>query len=200
MKTSQTKNQQKPVVQTKGITNPNTYKAPLKPTVSMGITNAKENVGDNSFGLSRGAGQGWVGTAATKTTVEPKATTKKEPWAQEYVMGSKEVKKPVRPMSSKGGPNIQQSARQPMVVQQNLEECKDCGRKFNEKTITRHEKICKKVFGQKRKVFNSAKQRIVSKEQVQILKSTVLHNLENQGKYREEETRQVSSAMPQWKR
>lgn len=74
-------------------------------------------------------------------------------------------------MSSKIAPFSQQPSRQPMVVQQDLHECKDCGRKFNEKTIVRHQKICKKVFGQKRKVFNSAKQRVVSKEQTQLLKS-----------------------------
>ena len=82
------------------------------------------------------------------------------------------MKKPMRPMSSKDMPGSQQLAHQPMVVQQDLRECKDCGRAFNEKAIDKHEKICKRVFGQKRKVFNSAKQRIVSKEQIVLSKSS----------------------------
>ena len=31
-----------------------------------------------------------------------------------------------------------------------------CGRKFNENALEKHEKICRKVFQQKRKVFNAA--------------------------------------------
>jgi len=37
--------------------------------------------------------------------------------------------------------------------------CHQCGRKFNQKALTRHMKICKKVFGQKRKAFNMKQQR-----------------------------------------
>ena len=32
--------------------------------------------------------------------------------------------------------------------------CNSCGRKFNEKAMEKHEKICQKVFVQKRKVFD----------------------------------------------
>lgn len=140
-------------------------KAISKPPAS---TTFKENMAHNAVGSTR-TGQTAKGTFA-RQAVEPMLQPRKELGIQNEMGVSRELKKPVRPMSSKGGP-INQASRQPMVAQQDLHECKDCGRKFNEKTIARHEKICKKVFGQKRKVFNSAKQRIVSKEQVQILKS-----------------------------
>ena len=38
--------------------------------------------------------------------------------------------------------------------------CPDCGRTFNEIAYSKHSKICKKVFVQKRKVFDSSKARI----------------------------------------
>lgn len=96
-----------------------------------------------------------------------------QPIKYEYaVQEPKEIRKPVKPTGTKGNTTAGgASFRQPMVVDQHLEECKECGRKFNEKALAKHEKICKKVFSQKRKVFNSAKQRIVSKEQAQVLKS-----------------------------
>jgi len=34
--------------------------------------------------------------------------------------------------------------------------CNSCGRSFNEKALSRHAKVCKKVFVEKRKEFNSA--------------------------------------------
>ena len=34
-----------------------------------------------------------------------------------------------------------------------------CGRMFNANAIEKHEKVCQKVFQQKRKVFNSASHR-----------------------------------------
>lgn len=112
-----------------------------------------------------------------------------------------EVKKPQRPMSSKAP--VQSSGRgpafrEPMVVPQNLEECRECGRKFNEKALAKHEKICKKVFSQKRKVFNSAKQRIVSKEQVQINKRTHIIYSGVHNKY-ESSPQKRQEKMPKWK-
>jgi transposase-like protein len=49
-------------------------------------------------------------------------------------------------------------------MQQNLNECKSCGRKFNDEAYAKHSKICKKVFQTKRKVFNSQAKRIISNE------------------------------------
>lgn len=37
--------------------------------------------------------------------------------------------------------------------------CRDCGRKFNQQAMQKHQKICKKVFVEKRKAFNIAEQR-----------------------------------------
>lgn len=34
-------------------------------------------------------------------------------------------------------------------------ECPTCGRKFNEEAIGKHQKICKKVFVEKRKKFDT---------------------------------------------
>merc|ERR1712194_422027 len=38
--------------------------------------------------------------------------------------------------------------------------CEDCGRKFSEQAIEKHTRICKKVFMQKRKKFDSAANRL----------------------------------------
>jgi len=40
-----------------------------------------------------------------------------------------------------------------------LTACRDCGRKFNEKALQRHSKICKKVFINKRQTFDSSNAR-----------------------------------------
>lgn len=42
--------------------------------------------------------------------------------------------------------------------------CKNCGRRFNANSYAKHARVCAKVFTQKRKVFNSAKQRIQGTE------------------------------------
>lgn len=39
-------------------------------------------------------------------------------------------------------------------------ECPDCGRKFNKIPYEKHVKICNKIFGQKRKAFDSKKMRM----------------------------------------
>ena len=45
-----------------------------------------------------------------------------------------------------------------------------CGRKFNPDSLLKHEKICKKVFQNKRKEFNAQEKRIVEKEQPKLMK------------------------------
>jgi len=42
-----------------------------------------------------------------------------------------------------------------------LQECPDCGRKFNADAFDKHARVCKKVFASKRKVFDSKEQREV---------------------------------------
>lgn len=50
-----------------------------------------------------------------------------------------------------------------------LSQCPSCGRSFNENAYHRHVKVCKKVFVQKRKVFNAAAHRIDNPEQQQMV-------------------------------
>jgi len=50
-----------------------------------------------------------------------------------------------------------------------LRECRSCGRSFNDQALAKHQKICKKVFIQKRKEFDSQGTRIVSEEQYRNL-------------------------------
>mmetsp|Transcript_37738 Transcript_37738/g.43362 ORF Transcript_37738/g.43362 Transcript_37738/m.43362 type:complete len:130 (+) Transcript_37738:599-988(+) len=50
----------------------------------------------------------------------------------------------------------------------NLLPCGSCGRTFLPGPLKIHSRICVKVFCTKRKVFDSAKQRVVSQEQVKL--------------------------------
>jgi len=50
-----------------------------------------------------------------------------------------------------------------------LIKCSDCNRKFNSKAFEKHSKICKKVFVEKTKVFDSSKQRQIS-ESINVTK------------------------------
>jgi len=46
-----------------------------------------------------------------------------------------------------------------------LKGCRSCGRSFNPESLLRHQKICNKVFNQKRKEYNAANHRVVAQEQ-----------------------------------
>ncbi|XP_060686682.1 zinc finger C2HC domain-containing protein 1A-like [Hemiscyllium ocellatum] len=46
----------------------------------------------------------------------------------------------------------------------NLVPCRNCGRKFEQANLERHEPICSKVTNKKKKVFNSYKQRVAGTE------------------------------------
>jgi len=59
--------------------------------------------------------------------------------------------------------------------------CPDCGRSFNRESLTRHIKICKKVFVQKRKQFNSAQARLDGFENASELIANA-HKLEREKK------------------
>ncbi len=70
-----------------------------------------------------------------------------------------------------GGMNSNPNANASMDLGEQ-HECPDCGRKFNSGPFERHIKICKKVFQQKRKVFDSTKMRVQDNpELVKILKT-----------------------------
>ena len=69
------------------------------------------------------------------------------------------------------GMNSSQNANASMELGEQ-HECPDCGRRFNAGPFERHIKICKKVFQQKRKVFDSTKMRVQDNpELVKILKT-----------------------------
>lgn len=53
-----------------------------------------------------------------------------------------------------------------------LQKCPNCGRNFNEVSYSKHVRICKKVFSQKRKVYDSSKHRIEGTEMASYLKSS----------------------------
>ena len=44
-------------------------------------------------------------------------------------------------------------------------ECQTCGRKFNSQALVKHQKGCKKVFVEKRKVFDTKQQRALVNEE-----------------------------------
>ena len=48
--------------------------------------------------------------------------------------------------------------------------CPHCGRSFRMDVLTKHQKICQKVFQKKRKPFNMQKQRMVDSEQMSLMK------------------------------
>lgn len=41
-----------------------------------------------------------------------------------------------------------------------MSKCANCGRSFTAEALARHERICEKVFGSKRKVFNTVNARL----------------------------------------
>ena len=53
---------------------------------------------------------------------------------------------------------------------QQLSPCPDCGKMFAPEPLAKHIKICKKVFGKKRKPFNSLKKRIADPEQASLIR------------------------------
>jgi hypothetical protein len=57
--------------------------------------------------------------------------------------------------------------------------CPHCGRSFNSMALTKHIKICEKVFMKKRKAFNTQKQRINDPEQASLMKQGVMEEKKN---------------------
>jgi hypothetical protein len=48
--------------------------------------------------------------------------------------------------------------------------CKDCGRKFKEDNIAKHEAVCKQIFCQSRRKFDAKKKRVLDSEHAVLLK------------------------------
>ena len=72
--------------------------------------------------------------------------------------------------------------------------CPHCGRSFVQRILNKHEKICQKVFQNKRKTFNTQKQRMNDIEQISLMKQGKLEEKRNpmlNNKYK--------SNVPKWK-
>jgi len=61
-------------------------------------------------------------------------------------------------------------------------ECHSCGRKFKDDVLPKHAKVCKKVFINKRKGFDTKKQRILDSEHATILKRAEFEEKKNKNK------------------
>lgn len=84
-----------------------------------------------------------------------------------------------------------------------LVECADCGRKFNEDRLAKHAKICKKVFSQKRKPFNSAANRLGELENAQDLIANakkIGKDKENAQKKKPTTSKAAGADVPEWKK
>merc|ERR1711957_174212 len=81
-------------------------------------------------------------------------------------------------------------------------QCEDCGRMFGEAATEKHLKICKKVFCEKRKKFNSAANRLGDQENAaQLIKNA--QKIEKQVEAKKDapgEAKAKEKAMPKWKR
>ncbi|KAG5189921.1 hypothetical protein JKP88DRAFT_352953 [Tribonema minus] len=53
-----------------------------------------------------------------------------------------------------------------------LQQCPDCGRRFNEKAFGKHVSVCRQVFLQKRKAFDAAKMRVAGTEMAEFTAKT----------------------------
>ncbi|CAD8105534.1 unnamed protein product [Paramecium sonneborni] len=96
----------------------------------------------------------------------------------------------------------QQPLKGEQVVEEKLYKCTEgCGRSFNAKALEKHSKVCKKVFQQKRKVFNSQKQRQIEQEESGQGKSVGMKKqIQKQGlKQQVQKQQQVKNEKPKWK-
>ena len=99
-------------------------------------------------------------------------------------------------------PNLEAGVQQPPQQikmyadeEEPLYECGSCSRKFKLVVLEKHEKVCQKVFQEKRKVFKTSEKRIVSKEQKELVKRN-----EKLAKKAPANKKEVPFAkMPKWK-
>lgn len=77
-----------------------------------------------------------------------------------------------------------------------LSPCPDCGKMFLSGPLAKHVKICKKVFGKKRRAFDSKKMRILDSEQVSLMKQGELE----EKKRKIQQAQKKKSNVPKWKK
>ena len=73
-----------------------------------------------------------------------------------------------------------------------------CGRMFSENIISKHEKVCLKVFQSKRKAFNSAAHRAPEVEGFDKPPNTTLNKTQSQ-KQKQAPIKEEKSNIPKWK-
>lgn len=86
-------------------------------------------------------------------------------------------------------------------------QCPDCGRKFNEVAYEKHVKICKKVFLEKRKEFDSHKHRVEGTEMASLSSTNkrsqstnnTTSTTNNSIKAAKHSSHQSNAALPKWK-
>jgi hypothetical protein len=66
--------------------------------------------------------------------------------------------------------------------EENRIECPTCGRRFREEALPKHAKVCKKVFVNKRKAFDTKKQRILDSEHASILRQKEIEEKKTKNK------------------
>jgi hypothetical protein len=67
-------------------------------------------------------------------------------------------------------------------VEAEKQACPSCGRGFIPESFSKHVKICKKVFVNKRKAFNSQKHRVIDSEHASLLKRKEMDDKKFKGK------------------
>ncbi|EAS07289.2 zinc finger, C2H2 type protein (macronuclear) [Tetrahymena thermophila SB210] len=101
------------------------------------------------------------GNQAVSKSKKPQPETQSSSYTNYEQQGQEDI-----PISKNNQFNQQIVEMEKDVLQQDLIECPEgCGRKFAENILEKHAKVCKKVFQQKRRVFNSAAQRQLDEEE-----------------------------------
>lgn len=116
-----------------------------------------------------------------------------------------------QPISTQQNQGMSNSSPMPVsedFVPAMYRQCPDCGRKFNEVAYEKHVKVCKKVFIEKRKEFDSHKHRVEGTEMAALptttskrsqSASTPASTNSNSIKAAKHSSHQSNSAVPKWK-
>lgn len=110
------------------------------------------------------------------------------------------------PGDNAGGVDMYLDAQDDGAIQGPLVQCPGCGRNFAQERLEKHSRVCKSVFQQKRKQFNSAAARLGEFDNAGELISNA-KKIENNLKEREAKSaanvgkvKEDDKAMPKWKK
>lgn len=134
---------------------------------------------------------------------EPAAARQRPPFDESggYPSSPSQVQDPFgqqrqQPLGPGGGGGIPNSMDADMLDDGGpLVPCPDCGRKFKEESLEKHTRICKKVFQQKRKQFNSAANRLGEFDNANAL----IENASKIVKEKEVPKKDKPGKVPKWK-